>query len=148
MPGRGLPPHKPTLSIAEMAVTSCTQLNITCHAFPRVRPLRGKISCDREKPPQGEAAGWAGARETPATTSAASLGFQAGVTGEAQKLTSEHANWEQGNWLHPQHCFHARSGQVTCPPTFYIFRAYTPEPRVILTSYVQRAADTITLGFS
>lgn len=46
-------------------------------------------------------------------------------------------------WLPSQPCCCPRSGQVTCPPTCYIFRASTPEPRLLLTK--PRAPDTTLL---
>lgn len=128
----GPAPHKPTLSPANTAAMQLQRAKPHMPGIPRSPdPLR-KSAVTGQSPRNG--VGMAGSSSAWARAPCTSLGLvrdlQAGAGG-AQA------------WLCSQLCCCPRSGQVTCPPTCCIFRASTPEPRLLLTK--PRASDTTLL---
>lgn len=101
-----------------------------------------EIGCDRAQPQEGRGHGRElGQRRGSGTPQ---RGWGPAGSGGGQSGT-ERPRAEPGaeSWLPSQLCCCPRSGRVTRPPTCYIFRASTPEPRLLLTE--PRASDTTLL---
>lgn len=114
---------------AETAAALLTELNPHAMRSPGSIPVR-KSAKAPENGNHGRASGF-GQPGLGVQDAISCLGCKAGfcrqvLNGERQEgsVTNVRVRMgSKGSWLYSQLCHHPRSGQVTCPPTFYIFRA-------------------------